>query len=238
MPDIELHKRFVAGEQAAGGELCRRYFDAVCGYFERRLPEQAEDLAQEVFIVYARDPGRMTGERVRAFFYGIARNVLLHELRRQSRHPADALDDLSLRDAATGISTIVAEHEATRLFLEALQSLSTIHQDLCELFLFEGMSIEEAAAALGIPENTCRSRRGRAIRELRERVAALELDPRRVAIALSKLGQLRRARGEGPGGGLAALVELFEGTSVEELRGIVAATDDSHDPRLGPERRG
>lgn len=221
VPDIELHQRFVAGEQAAGGELCKRYFDAVCGYFERRLPEQAEDLAQEVFVVYARDPGRVTGGSVRAFFYGVARNVLLHELRRISRHPAEALDELSIQDAATGISTIVAEHEATRLFLEALQSLSTIHQDLVELFLFEGMTIEEAAQTLGIPENTCRSRRGRAIRELREQVVALELDPRRVAIALRKLGQLRQARDAGPGGGLAALRELFDDTPVEALRGIL-----------------
>lgn len=225
VPDLELHRRFVAGDKAAGGELCKRYFDPVCNYFERRLPEQAEDLGQEVFVVYARDPTKMTGGSVRAYFFGIARNVLLHALRRRTRHPEEALGELSLQGAATGISTIVAEHEATRLFLEALQSLSTLHQDLVELFFFEGMTIEEAATALGIPENTCRSRRGRAIRELRERVQELELDPRRVAQALAKLGQLRRRGGEAVGGGLAALQELFAGISAEEMRRLVAEID-------------
>lgn len=216
--DLELHARFVAGDRAAGGELCRRHFDAICTYFERRLPEQAEDLGQEVFAIYARDPARMTGASVRAFFFGIARNVLLHALRRIARHPEAELGELSIRDAATGISTIVAEHEATRLFLEALQSLSSIHQDLVELFLFEGMTIEEAVTALGIPENTCRSRRSRAIQELRERVGALGLDPRRVALALTQLGQLRRMSEIAPGGGMTPLLEIFDQFSAEELR--------------------
>lgn len=217
-PDLELHARFVAGDKVAGGELCRRYFDRLCGYFERRLPDQAEDLTQEVFAVYARDPGRMSGESVRAFFFGIARNVLLHALRHRSRHPEAELPELSIRDAATGVSTIVAEHEATRLFLEALQSLSLIHQDLLELFLFEGLTIAEAAAALGIPENTCRSRRARATSDLRAKVEELGLSPRRAAIALTKLGLLRKRQGDGAPAGIAALRELFDGLSADDLR--------------------
>lgn len=223
--DIELHSRFVSGDKTAGGELCKRHFDAICRYFERRLPEQAEDLAQEVFVVFARAPEKMTGKSVRAFIFGIARNVLLHALRHRSRHPETALPELSIQDVATGMSTIVAEHEATRLLLEALQSLSMIHQDVVELFLFEGLSISEAAEALAIPENTCRSRRGRAIGELRRKTDELELNPPRIAIALEKLGLLRRHSGEHGERGLAVLQALFDGLSAIDLRQLVEELD-------------
>jgi RNA polymerase sigma-70 factor (ECF subfamily) len=223
--DNDLHARFVAGDKVAGGELCRRHFDAICAYFERRLPTMAEDLAQEVFVVYARAPEKMTGSSVRAFLYGIARNVLLHALRWRSRHPEAELPEMSILDVATGVSTIVAAHEVTRLFLEALQSLSMIHQDLVELFFFEGLTVAEASVALGIPENTCRSRRFRAIAALRERVAELELDPRRVAVALTKLGQLRREQAGGPGGGLGMLRELFADVSAADLRQMIGGDD-------------
>lgn len=225
--DSDLHARFVSGDKAAGGELCRRHFDAICAYFERRLPSLAEDLAQEVFVVYARAPEKMKGASVRAFLFGVARNVLLHALRRQARHPEAELPEMSIRDAATGVSTIVAEHEATRLFLEALQSLSMVHQDLVELLFFEGLTVAEAAVALDIPENTCRSRRRRAIVELRKRVEELELDPRRVAVALTKLGQLRRQREDGAEGGLGIIRELFADVSAADLRQMIAGSPGS-----------
>jgi len=224
--DPELHARYVDGDRHAGGELCKRHFDTICAYFARRLPEQAEDLAQEVFVIYSRDPSRMTGKSVRAYFFGIARNVLLHALRKKKRHPEEELPEVSIADIATGMSTIVAEHEVTRLLLEALQSLSMIHQDLVEFLFFEGMSVAEAAGALGIPENTCRSRRGRAIAELRKKVEELELDPRRIATALAKLGILRRHTGDrAAGGGLGKIRELFDGISAIELRGLLENLD-------------
>ncbi len=118
-------------------------------------PIDADDLAQEVFVVAHRrrrefDPTRPA----RAWLYGIARGLARN--RRRARKD-DALDVLPI--AALGDPERAAEHnEALSLALRCLDGLSSKLREVFVLTEFEGLTAPEAADILELPVNTVYSR--------------------------------------------------------------------------------
>lgn len=160
----------------------RRHVVAVGRFLVRRVtdPQLVADLTAEVFhevirSAHAYHPGR--GSEL-AWLYGIARNVLANDRRREAlRLRAEQgaagrrlLDD---DDIARLEERIDAESAARRVF-QALSRLPENERAVVELVAVDGLSLKEAAAALGIRPGTARVRMYRARRAARDALTSQE----------------------------------------------------------------
>src|SRR5262245_44099674 len=97
--DAELMLRVKCGGADASeafARLVERWKQPVMAFVYRTLPDpdEAEDLAQGVFVQLWRTAGRyQPTARFSTFLFTIARNLALNEVRRRRRHPADSLDE-------------------------------------------------------------------------------------------------------------------------------------------------
>lgn len=85
--EAALVEALVAGRDGAFEELDRRYRARVLGFCRARLgdPQEAEDLAQEVFLQIHRSIGRYEGRAsLICWILGIAHNQLRHRWRRRT----------------------------------------------------------------------------------------------------------------------------------------------------------
>lgn len=148
--------RYVGLIAELGPELLR--------YFERRVPDAAEDLLSEVLIVGWRRRGSIpeVDEHARMWFYGVARNVLRSHARSRARQlrVLDALRGISKPEAAPDAS----EHIALR---DAVERLPPDLREIVQLAHWEQLTLTEIGMLLGIPASTVRGRYQRA----RERLA-------------------------------------------------------------------
>ncbi|MEC7524553.1 MAG: sigma-70 family RNA polymerase sigma factor [Myxococcota bacterium] len=161
------------GDRASGEELFARYFDRLYAFFSAKADAaEVADLVQKVFVGCVEGAGRFRGEStVRAYFYGVARNVLYRHYRTRRRAPEVDFGVSSLFDLAPSPSSIVHRAARERRLAEALERLPLELQLLIELRFDEGLSGPELADALGLKEGTVRSRLRRALGLLREALA-------------------------------------------------------------------
>ena len=151
-----------------------RYYEHIYAYAARRLgPDLGEDVASETFLIaYDRrdtfDPDRA---EARPWLYGIAANLIM----RHSRSEARRLKALA-RGAEPGVGPDESDAVAGRVdatvararLAAALRRLSHADREVLLLVAWAGLNQQEAAAALGIPPGTARSRLHRARRAMRE----------------------------------------------------------------------
>jgi RNA polymerase sigma factor (sigma-70 family) len=146
-------------------ELVGLYGGRVHAYLSRRSPAHADDLLSEVWLAafvarHRYDPA--LGEVV-GWLFGIARNVLLAHLRAEQRRstgpaagPVADTDDWAAVDARLDAAGTAPALRA------ALAGIPGDERDVLLLVAWEQLSPTEAAAVLGIPAGTARSRLHRA----------------------------------------------------------------------------
>jgi RNA polymerase sigma-70 factor (ECF subfamily) len=172
--DAELWDRARNGEEHAFGELFDRHSRTVYNYCFRRTADwsAAEDLTSVVFLETWRRRGqvRLTADSLLPWLYGVATNVLHNHRRSLRRHRAAMQRVRALpvapNDERAAAAKLDAEREM-RAVLESIQNLSRADQEILVLCVWEGLGYAEAAAALGIPIGTVRSRLARARERLR-----------------------------------------------------------------------
>ena len=176
-PDAELWRLAVAGEASAFGVLFERHARTVYNYCFRRTADWslAEDLTSTVFLEAWRRRAdvRLDRDSALPWLLGVATNVLRNRWRSERRHRA-ALARLSIErdDGFEGdVVERLDDEQDMRRVLGALAALSRDDQDVLALCVWEGLSYESAALALGIPVGTVRSRLSRARARLRELLA-------------------------------------------------------------------
>jgi RNA polymerase sigma factor (sigma-70 family) len=141
-------------------------------YLQRRVGfDDAPDLLGETMIVAWR---RVTEfprrpEEARMWLFGIARGTLLNYARGERRRWA-LVDRLRGRADSAASSPGADEGLDMR---DAIDRLATDDRELIRLVHWEKLTIAEAAAVLGVPPSTARSRYARAKDELR---AALQIE--------------------------------------------------------------
>jgi RNA polymerase sigma-70 factor, ECF subfamily len=137
---------------------------------------RAEEVVQEVFTRAWQHAGRYDPARasVRTWLYGIARNAVIDARRRGAARPP-----LAPADAPERASEDPSLDEALLRWQvsAALQQLSPAHRQVVRLVHFQGLSVREAAHALGIPEGTVKSRTSYALRSLRLILDEMEAQP-------------------------------------------------------------
>lgn len=168
MTDQELVEASRAGDQGAFGELVRRY---------QRLVEAAamgasglrdvDDVVQDTFVTAWRTLDRLRDDRaLRAWLYGIARNLARKARRARRAHVVD------VTDTATTPFDAVVQHEREREVSSALACLPARYREPLVLFYYEHCTVKEVAAALALHEDAAMQRLSRGRRKLGEELAA------------------------------------------------------------------
>jgi RNA polymerase sigma factor (sigma-70 family) len=175
--DAELFQRWSAGEEAAGQELFRRYFEALARFFRNKATDDWPELVQKTFLacVEARASFRGDGS-FRSFLFGIAYRQLLRCYRDRGNERLD-FTERSAYDLDPTASACAAKHEEERLLLSALRRIPLEYQVVLELHYWEEMSVTAAAEVLGLPVGTVKSRLRRARELLEGELAALSRGP-------------------------------------------------------------
>ncbi len=165
LSDRELLQRFVdAGDEAAFAFLFRRHSSMVLGVCRRALTnlQDAEDACQATFLVLARRAKSTHWQAsVANWLYTAARrvsgNARLAAARRRKRELHAAVPEaVQPVDQMTG-------RELLQIVDAELDKLSPVHREALVLCYLEGLTRDEAAARLGVPVTTLKTRleRGR-----------------------------------------------------------------------------
>jgi len=94
-PDAALMLRVKRGDMKAFEELAEKYKQPIVNMMYRMLRDldEAEDLAQNVFIRVYQSAGRYeVSAKFSTWIFTIARRLCLNEIRRRGRHPAESLE--------------------------------------------------------------------------------------------------------------------------------------------------
>jgi RNA polymerase sigma-70 factor (ECF subfamily) len=165
--DQQLIADINTGDAAAFDALYYRYRDRIVRLAVRFTGDQddALDVLQETFAyLFRKFPGFVLTAQITTFLYPVVRNLSL-AARRKRRRAAETLDE-----AMAGF--VAADPELARSDLAAaMAGLSAAHREVVLLRFVDDLSIEEIAAAVGIPPGTVKSR-------LHHAIAALRDDPR------------------------------------------------------------
>jgi RNA polymerase sigma-70 factor (ECF subfamily) len=172
-PDTQLLAQAAAGDAAAFRRLFEQHAPALFRIAWRLTGavDAAEDVVQDCFLRLVRHPGRFDARRatLRQYLYGMARNLVRQRWQAEGR--LIAIDDLALDDPAAPLSDTALEAELSGAVQSAVQSLPPLQREAVVLFEFEGLSLEEVAAATGCDAGAVKSRLFRARERLRRVLA-------------------------------------------------------------------
>ncbi len=171
------------GNQAALEALFARHSGALYQSALKLLgnPEDAEDALQEGMLSAFKNLRRFEGRsKFSSWLTRIVINAALMRLRSQRAHQTVSADQPlgeaevtlaeQLADPAPDPERLYARKELRRLLDRNLTELSPDMRTAVLLRDIEGLSTQEAAEALGVPENTLKSRLHRARLQLAEQI--------------------------------------------------------------------
>jgi RNA polymerase sigma factor (sigma-70 family) len=166
--DAELLERSVHGQPEAFVAVVERHEVAVHGYLSRRAGSQAaDDLLAEVWAraFAARASYRSGHADALPWLYGIARHVLAAHWQARAREPhaTAGLPD----DPWDEVIDRLDSAAASAALMSALRILPSAEREVLLLVAWEDLTPAQAAAVLGVPQGTARSRLHRARSALR-----------------------------------------------------------------------
>lgn len=172
------------GDSKAFERLVRLHQDRVYGLCLRMMsnPQEAEDLAQEVFMtVYVSIRTFREESLLSTWIYRITRNHCLNRLKflkRRAHQKKQSLEDTNLADLSGEVihqpvagrvdrpDRLAEGKELEAIIQEQIAALSEEHRELIVLRDLEHLSYEEIQAITGLPAGTVKSRLHRARMEL------------------------------------------------------------------------
>jgi RNA polymerase sigma-70 factor, ECF subfamily len=174
LADGDLAQRAIAGDRDAFLSIYQRHHEGIFRFARAMTGStaSAEDVAQEVFLLFLRELQRFDPARgsLATYLFAIARNVSRHRLRRERRFVSLDRPEDRASSGADPVALMVASETVARvrLFIRALPSRYREVLILCDL---QGLTYEETARVLNAPVGTVRSRLHRARMRLAERLA-------------------------------------------------------------------
>jgi len=168
--DALAWEALVRGHQGRILGLARHYM---------RDPEEARDVAQEIFIrVYERLDSFQGSEKFVPWMLSLARNCCIDRLRRLKVRTPDHAVPIE-EDPQIPAEGLTAEQDAQRgersaLLYAALDKMSETNREIILLKEIQGLKIEEISTMLSVPVGTVKSRSNRARNELARRIRGLD----------------------------------------------------------------
>ncbi|HEV8666467.1 MAG TPA: RNA polymerase sigma factor [Candidatus Paceibacterota bacterium] len=181
--DEELIALYLAGNEAAFGELTARHLRQIYSYALRLVGDAAaaEDISQETFLKAWKSLKKYDekSSKFKTWLLRIARNTAIDYLRKKKHVP------LSYFESDTGgnvLAETIADPEElapqmlerlddARELHETLANLSPKHREILLLYYTNDATFEEIAEALNEPTNTVKSRHRRALAALKALIA-------------------------------------------------------------------
>ena len=184
-PDVRLMLLVRLGHAAAYEELVKKHERRVIGFLEHMVsPDQAEDLAQEVFLrVFRARENYEPGARFATWLFTIMHNVASNSLRKKSRNmevqlhgDAQTSGAMSIEQLALSASGQMPTRQLDRRELQdivrfAIQSLNERQRMVVLMSKFEGMSYQEIGEALDLTPQAVKSLVSRARNNLKDILA-------------------------------------------------------------------
>ncbi|MGH3413733.1 MAG: sigma-70 family RNA polymerase sigma factor [Marmoricola sp.] len=158
-------------------ELHAEHADALWSFVTRLLDGdrvRSQDVVQETFLRAWRHPEVLerTDGSARSWLFTVARHLVVDEWRARRRRP-EVLAEAPPEPVASRATAAPQERLLDRqVLLAALATLTHEHRDVVVECYVKGSSVSQAAASLGIPPGTVKSRCHYALRELRTVLAA------------------------------------------------------------------
>lgn len=174
-PDLDLARRHRYGDSSAFEEVYRQYVQMVFNLCLRMVGnrEEAEDLAQEVFLRIHRHLGRFSGRSaLKTWIYRVTINYCRSKLSRKrwfmrSIKEEDEEGGVQLEDTARGPEDHTLANDDARTVMKALMNVKPKFREAVVLRDLEGMSYDEIAEVLKVRIGTVRSRIARGRDQLR-----------------------------------------------------------------------
>jgi RNA polymerase sigma factor (sigma-70 family) len=160
--DPELLQAWRGGDAEAGKQLFSRHATAVTNLFRRnvRNADVIPDLVQDTFIA-CRTSTTQDIANVGAWLRGVAYFKMTHYFRTERNAPRLGADE----EAATTLESLEPDPEyllqisdERRLLMKALRRIKIEYQAIIELNYWEGVSCDDIAEILGLPQGTVRRR--------------------------------------------------------------------------------
>lgn len=170
--DLRLMAAIAGGDEDALRRLMARHLSRVMGLAQRILgrPEDADDVAQEVFTRVWQNAGTFDSSGHRAQFttwlYKITFNLCM-DRRRRGRAEWITVDE-NLADTAPGPGLLEEQRQTRYLLAQGLAQLSLSHRAALVLHYVDELTAREAAEVMGLGEKGFESLVLRARRTLRQ----------------------------------------------------------------------
>ena len=185
-PDVRLMLQVRDGNAAAFEEIVEKYQARLVGILGHMVTnrDQAEDLAQEVFMrVYRARETYVPGAKFSTWLFTIAHNVASNAIRKLSRRkevnltnspsgkiPVRPLDRMAKAKSGLMPTRMVDRKEMTVIVQQAIQTLNERQKMALLLSKFEGMSYVEISEAMQLTTQAVKSLLSRARNNLREAI--------------------------------------------------------------------
>jgi len=174
-PDLDLATRHLHGDETAFDEVYERFAPMVFNLALRLASsaEEAEDLAQEVFLRIYRHLGRFQGRSsLKTWVYRVTLNHCRSRLGRMRRWFQPPVDDegeelVEPVDERRGPEERTLAHDAARRVARALREVKPDFREAVVLRDLQGLAYDEIAEILELPIGTVRSRIARGRDQLR-----------------------------------------------------------------------
>ena len=171
MPD-SLLDRARQGDRAALEELLAQHAPAIYRFSLRmcRNAADAEDTLQDTLLAIAGHLGDFAGRAsLSSWIFALTRSACTRRRRGLKNRPAQNVEDApQLRDARPNPEENAGQQELSAVLTAALEQLPEAYREVLLLRDMEGLSAAEAADALGVSVDACKSRLHRARQALRE----------------------------------------------------------------------
>lgn len=167
--DRSLLAEIAQGDRGALHELFVRHQPWLAARVRQRCSDPAivAEVVNDTFLVVWDKPGKYQGDgEVAAWLWGIAIRTLLHRLRPR-KSVVERLGRLRHEHTPSAEEAVLLAVEHSDVG-KALQRLSPELVAVVQATVIDGLTTREAAALLGIPSGTVKSRMSRARTELRE----------------------------------------------------------------------
>ena len=186
--DIIQHDEILAAAAQGDNEalvlLVRRYHDRVHRFGLRVCRDRfdADDAVQEAFAKLATRPDVQTDQGALSWLMTVVKNACLRLLRPFARRRVPlgetelSVDELPSDEASPDI--MLERWQLVRQVYDAIAKLPPIYREVLVLRDLEGLTGEETATKLGVPEPTMKTRLLRARAMMREALTGAECTPK------------------------------------------------------------